>query len=258
MDGADDLLSFQDVLDLCGKARRRGRLHVFTTFRAVDLYLEEGRIICAISSNSLAKVDVREVLGWKDADWVWMSNASPEPALFAPPQLIPNEPPAQPPGDLPADPSLSKGATRKLPKSIAKNPIVWQLRSTSSGETYKLANTHAVIGRDDDCDIMIDHPSVSRHHCVVEVRGNLLHFTDMGSLNGIQIGGQRVEEGGVASGEELILGHLTLHCTAAPDPGAAGPAKPHSGKTSRLITNQPTFVRLGITLPPGAKATQRK
>lgn len=42
-----------------------------------------------------------------------------------------------------------------------------------------------VLGRDTDCDIILDHPSVSRHHCVFTCEGGAYYISDNNSMNGI-------------------------------------------------------------------------
>src|SRR5690242_13362912 len=53
------------------------------------------------------------------------------------------------------------------------------------------------IGRAPDCDVCIDHPSVSRHHAVLEA-GPPLTLKDVGSSNGTHVGAKRLENGEVA------------------------------------------------------------
>ncbi len=48
-----------------------------------------------------------------------------------------------------------------------------------------------VIGRGDDCDIVLDHPSISRKHAAVEI-GEQLRIEDLGSANGTFVGGVRL------------------------------------------------------------------
>ena len=48
-----------------------------------------------------------------------------------------------------------------------------------------------VIGRGDDCDVVLDHPSISRKHAAVEI-GEQLRIEDLGSANGTFVGGVRL------------------------------------------------------------------
>ena len=59
-----------------------------------------------------------------------------------------------------------------------------------------LKNTRAVIGRDENADIRLDHPSVSREHALVTLVDGKSHFTveDSGSANGTCIDGVQINE----------------------------------------------------------------
>ncbi|MGN1136551.1 MAG: ATP-binding cassette domain-containing protein [Oscillospiraceae bacterium] len=46
-----------------------------------------------------------------------------------------------------------------------------------------------VIGRSIDCDFVLSHPSVSRHHCIITLEGNDYFAADNGSMNGVLLNG---------------------------------------------------------------------
>jgi ABC-type multidrug transport system ATPase subunit/ABC-type multidrug transport system permease subunit len=64
-----------------------------------------------------------------------------------------------------------------------------------------------VIGRSPECDICLPHPSVSRYHALLERSSNGLLLRDLGSVNGIFVGGQRVLDSSlVREGERVGIG----------------------------------------------------
>jgi ABC-type multidrug transport system ATPase subunit len=51
-----------------------------------------------------------------------------------------------------------------------------------------------VVGRAPDCDVCLLHPTVSRHHALLERLPQGLRLRDLGSVNGVQVGGRRLTE----------------------------------------------------------------
>ena len=49
------------------------------------------------------------------------------------------------------------------------------------------------VGRGDDNGLRLSHPSVSRHHAVLEPHGDGWRLRDLGSKNGSYVGGQRID-----------------------------------------------------------------
>lgn len=50
-----------------------------------------------------------------------------------------------------------------------------------------------VIGRSASCHITIDDPLVSREHARIRVEGNRITLEDLGSRNGVQVGGKPIQ-----------------------------------------------------------------
>lgn len=106
--------------------------------------------------------------------------------------------------------------------------LVWQ-----DGDLIKdqwvLNRATMTIGRAPDCDVRLDSRWVSRTHALIRIEGNHYVLEDMGSKNGVFVGGQRVaqprplEDGDriqVAPGLELTF--VDSEATA-PLPGRPGP-----------------------------------
>jgi hypothetical protein len=62
----------------------------------------------------------------------------------------------------------------------------------SSERVVEVRGRRVVLGRQDDCDIVLDDPSVSRHHAAISVRPSGLVLEDLGSANGTQVNGRPI------------------------------------------------------------------
>jgi len=66
----------------------------------------------------------------------------------------------------------------------------------------------AVVGRDADCDIVLQSRSVSRKHAIVERTAAGWTARDLGSANGLFVEGKRVSEASLEPGTSLRFGDV--------------------------------------------------
>ncbi|MCE0496857.1 MAG: FHA domain-containing protein [Methylacidiphilales bacterium] len=75
------------------------------------------------------------------------------------------------------------------------------------GFTFTDVNKNSyVIGSDDECDIIIRHPSVDPLHCGVIIEKGSIYVWDLGAQNGLRLNGETVAEGAVKVGDTLTIG----------------------------------------------------
>lgn len=68
-----------------------------------------------------------------------------------------------------------------------------------------------VVGRQRDCDQVIDLAFISRRHCCFFVREGQVWVQDLGSRNGTRVNGEKIEGARpVSDGDQLSIGHLAL------------------------------------------------
>src|SRR5262245_17749419 len=60
------------------------------------------------------------------------------------------------------------------------------------GEPVELKRDLCVVGRKDDCDVRLDHKSVSKQHCILVQTDGTVLLRDLGSTNGTRVNGTRV------------------------------------------------------------------
>jgi hypothetical protein len=82
--------------------------------------------------------------------------------------------------------------------------------------TYKNTNIEApegefLIGRGNDCHLVLDDPSVSRIHAVIEKKGADLFIEDKGSRNGVIVNKKRIPERTLLQeGDQVVIGHQVI------------------------------------------------
>jgi diguanylate cyclase (GGDEF)-like protein len=67
-----------------------------------------------------------------------------------------------------------------------------------------------MIGRADDCGLVLSNTSVSRHHCRIFRDGNGYAVEDLGSTNGCFVNGEPVQRLGLRDGDRLRIGQCDL------------------------------------------------
>jgi pSer/pThr/pTyr-binding forkhead associated (FHA) protein len=74
-----------------------------------------------------------------------------------------------------------------------------------------------VVGRKEGlCDVVIDHSSISKLHCVIARTDGLLFFRDLGSTNGTKVNGQKVLRGALLPNDELSFAALNFRVHLGP------------------------------------------
>lgn len=69
---------------------------------------------------------------------------------------------------------------------------------------------YIVIGSAVDCDVRVDDPSVSAHHCSIVRRRSRVYVNDLGSTNGIWVAGCRVPSCELHAGTIVTIGDTDI------------------------------------------------
>ena len=101
------------------------------------------------------------------------------------------------------------------------------------------------VGRAEDNEIVLLHPSVSSQHCVVELCDEGLMVRDLGSTNGTEVDGQLVLEAFAQSGQVIHIGAFDCLVEGIPPkvaiPKWEEPPPPKLPPGAKPCTNHPAF-----------------
>jgi len=74
------------------------------------------------------------------------------------------------------------------------------------GQEIVLPKGKITIGRRKGCQVRIADARVSREHCTITFDGSTAVLDDLGSANGTQVNGQRVEQAALKNGDQVLIG----------------------------------------------------
>ena len=69
-----------------------------------------------------------------------------------------------------------------------------------------LKDTEIIIGRNKDCDLVLDSPNVSRWHARLETQDSTYWITDLESMNGTSLNGKRISRARLEEGDQVKIG----------------------------------------------------
>jgi hypothetical protein len=101
------------------------------------------------------------------------------------------------------------------------------VKGPSGAESHVWDRDELLVGRGEGANLRIDDPAASRNHCVLRVEGGKVLLVDLGSANGISVGGAKVREAHLGPGGEFSIGRTTFRVDAYTGSGLAlEPARP--------------------------------
>jgi pSer/pThr/pTyr-binding forkhead associated (FHA) protein len=121
------------------------------------------------------------------------------------------------------------------------------------GSRHRLRDGETLVGRGDNCTLLVDDPSVSRAHAVVRRSGTRVFVRDLRSSNGTFVNGRRVEDArALEPGDEIALGdsRVKLVVSDAPEPAAIAPGieiiEQKSVRPQTEVTTAPQFSSIEV------------
>src|SRR5881396_1391193 len=110
-----------------------------------------------------------------------------------------------------------------------------QLIPLDGTPVFDVGKDLTLVGRKEECDLRLDHKSVSKLHCVVVKTDGLLLLRDLGSTNGTRVNGQRVRRAALLPNDAVGFATLKYWVMFGADLDAALAAEAASGGTATPV-----------------------
>jgi MoxR-like ATPase len=101
-------------------------------------------------------------------------------------------------------------------------PTLQILTGPLKDQTVHISGERFVMGRERDCELILDIPLASRHHACLYKADDGWRVQDMGSVNGTLHNGAKVQDAIIVSGDKVSIGDVIMIFTDGA-PGAAAP-----------------------------------
>src|SRR5437016_5762938 len=108
-----------------------------------------------------------------------------------------------------------------------------QLLPLDGGLPFDIVKDLIVVGRKEDCDLRLEHKSVSKLHCVIVKTDGLLLLRDLGSTNSTRVNGQRVRRAALLPNDQLTIANYKFRVQLGDGEGA-----PPGDHTQQLNTKE--------------------
>src|SRR5438552_15075341 len=99
-----------------------------------------------------------------------------------------------------------------------------RLIASEGGEPIEVVKDLTLVGRKEECDLRLDHKSISKMHCVIVKTDGLLLLRDLGSTNGTRVNGQRVRRAALLPNDQIAFASFKYRVAFGPDEKLAVPS----------------------------------
>ncbi len=207
-----------EYLQFHGQSRDTGRLVVQSSSKAGYIYLLDGDVVYAEANPQNGMLALFSCMTWPDTTIRW------EPRQVAPKvqfhlsidELLFQFAQLEDSGQtdqaaligLFAD-NDKNGGVRLM--DLSHYAVSFEvLNTTFKGFEFVLEKENTLIGRLDDCDVILPEGSVTGHHCRIVLDKHCVRIIDLGSTNGTFINGELISEHLLQVGDDFQIGAISL------------------------------------------------
>ena len=106
---------------------------------------------------------------------------------------------------------------------MAAPQVLGELIPCGGGDPVPLFKPKLLVGRRSHCDIQLQFPNISSHHCELEFVNGFWRVQDLASSNGIKINGDRLDSKWLMPGDVLSIGKHRYEMHYKPPDGQRPP-----------------------------------
>lgn len=132
--------------------------------------------------------------------------ASPEPSAAPGPEVVADAEPGATKIFKPPVETAAVSAEEADRLGLARTPA----QILVDGKPRELDKQQFVVGRSRDCDITVEDPNISRRHAEIRHENGAYWIVDLGSTNGIEVNGKRVDKARLRNDDQIIIGRTSL------------------------------------------------
>jgi ABC transport system ATP-binding/permease protein len=107
----------------------------------------------------------------------------------------------------------AKVAPQEAPKHSTR-PKLCLISGPLAGKMFTIQQDEILLGRTDENDIILTHPSISRNHAKISLQNGIYNIVDLGSANGVRVNGEEYGKTDLKPGDKIDLGHVRLRFLA--------------------------------------------
>lgn len=100
---------------------------------------------------------------------------------------------------------------------MAAPSVLGELIPCGGGDPIPLLKPKLLVGRRSHCDIQLQFPNVSSHHCELEWVNGFWRVLDLNSSNGVKVNGMRVETKWLMPADVLSVGRHRYEVVYTPE-----------------------------------------
>ena len=96
------------------------------------------------------------------------------------------------------------------PLVLERTPSLLMISGPHLGRSFPIDKEEIMIGRVDNCDLLVEDELVSRHHCKILLTPDGAQLVDLASTNGTLLNGRKIDKVFLKEGDQIQVGSVTI------------------------------------------------